>query len=334
MDKQTVVRLFNLLSDNDRNLVLKDVAQNGFSVPGFKDLTKVPLPILIKAMGGRKNRRTSKYPYQLVLEAIARLQPDDDTDIYSKEFENLTPSIVAKLCLKNSIVWLEKVNSYLEMAEKEVNSIEESNAEISATDDKNEKNNSYLQQLEDAKKQIHDLNIENKGLREKNDKLQKKIQGLKIGNDDLKKSMKQIQKDYDKLKTEYKDSSQLSNRIEAEKEVFEQKIISLEEEKRKLEDRVLVLEERLKSKDSNKNKICCLFKGLLKDDMFSAYDIDFYTDFTEENAIQWDAYDGIWICTKDFSFGEQRTIKRLVRQCEVIKFSNVRDLIDKLMVGE
>ena len=334
MDKETVVRLLNLLSDSDRNTVLRDAAQNGFIVDGFKDLTKVPQPILTKAIGGRKRRKISKYPYQLILESIARLQPDENPDLYAEDSDNLTPSIVAQLCLKNNFMSMDKVNAYLEKSEKSIHSTEDTYDEICTTNDEYDEISKYIDKLKSAEERIHDLDEVNATLRQKNSKLQKKVQEYKIENDNLKNSNKRIQKEYEKIITEYEECIQQNKDLKREKDTIKQEVVYLEKEIKLMIEKVNVLEDMALKEKSKRKKICCLFSGKLGDDLLSQYDIDVHKVYSEKQIIEWNLYQGVWLCTKDVPFGVIRAIKKLAVNCEIVKFSNINDLKEKIMVGE
>ena len=319
--------LYLLLAEEDQRIVVKKAAEKGFVVDGFsKNVSKAP-PRAVCACMAKRVKRGGKYPYQLVLGAMAeRRKINEENVIYHLAGEwmkgEYTHAGVEEYLKKLTHDKKETDNTVTEKKELEK---EPQNQEQEI------KNESTT-----LKKEIARFEQELLTIKEKNKKYKNTIQENKIEIDNLQKNILRQEKAKDRLFRQIGELEHQIEKVQAEKQEEIKRREMTEQQTAALEEQIETLMEQIKELELYRKhapKLLCIAKTKNKIDI-PGYDIKMVHEWDE--IIKEDAVNGgyleVWLVQKQFPYHLISEISECIGK-RLRQFLTMEDLINTASQG-
>lgn len=322
--------LYLQLAEEEQRLVVKRAAEKGFVVDGFsKNVSKAP-PRAVCACMAKRARRGGKYPYQLVLGAMAeRRKINEENIIYNLAGEWMKGEYThagVEEYLKNLTHDKKEPDSAAEKSEPEIKLQEQEQNQRQEPDS----------EAEVLKKEIQRLEQELTTVKEKNKKYKNTIQENKIEIDNLQKNILRQEKAKDRLFRQIGELEHQIEQIQAQKqeeitrrEMTEQRTIALGEQIETLMEQIKELELYRK----HAPKLLCIAKTKNKIDI-PGYDIKMvheWDEMTKDEAVN-GGYLEVWLVQKQFPYHLVSEMSECIGK-RLRQFLTMEDLINTVCQG-
>lgn len=322
--------LYQQLAEEDQRIVVKRAAEKGFVVDGFsKNVSKAP-PRAVCACMAKRARRGGKYPYQLVLGAMAeRRKLDEENVIYHLAGEWMKGEYTH--------AGVEEYLKKLTHDKKEPdNTTEKSESEIEPQAQEQNQKQEENNEIETLNKEIQRLEQELTTAKEKSKKYKNTIQENKIEIDNLQKNILRQEKAKDRLFRQIGELEHQMNQIQTEKQEEIRRREMIQRQAVALEEQIKTLMEQIKELELYRRhapKLLCIAKTKNKIDI-PGYDIKMVREWdetTKEDAVNGD-YLEVWLVQKQFPYHLVSEMSECIGK-RLRQFLTMEDLINTVCQG-